>query len=338
MKKDVLIVKANQVVEAGYHLTTSEQRLILSAISKIPKGVEVSDESLYVVTVEDFKEFGVHPKTAYRDLREACERIYERSINLKIGNNIIKTRWVQQIAIGDQDWLQQTSNMFGFDMKIETDYLLVCIRFSKQIAPYLSNFTREFTKYLKSDIAGVSSAYTIRFYELICQYRSIGKREISIKDLRHMLQLENKYTLFADLKRWVIDTSVNEINEKTPMSVSYEVKKTGRRVTHLKLVFKEKTITKKNCIRNSNAFNSVIGQTGNEAKKTPSWQKNGLSDGQIKKIGCNIREFVDANSSKVSPSERGGYSTVFDDWKPLLKDPKTVGTFNMVQELLDRQK
>ena len=32
-----LIVKSNQVVEAGYELTTNEQRLILLGISKIPK-------------------------------------------------------------------------------------------------------------------------------------------------------------------------------------------------------------------------------------------------------------------------------------------------------------
>ena len=49
-----------------------------------------------------------------------------------------------------------------------------------------------------------------------------------------------------------------------------------------------------------------------------------------------MREFVDANSSKVSASERRGYPAVFEDWKPLLRDPKTVGTFNMIQELLER--
>lgn len=80
----------------------------------------------------------------------------------------------------------------------------------------------------------------------------------------------------------------------------------------------------------------LIGQTDNDAKKVHSWHTKGLSEGQIKKIGCNMREFVDANSSKVSASERRGYPAVFEDWKPLLRDPKTVGTFNMIQELLER--
>ena len=37
-----LIVKSNQVVEAGYELTTNEQRLILLGISKIPKEQDIN--------------------------------------------------------------------------------------------------------------------------------------------------------------------------------------------------------------------------------------------------------------------------------------------------------
>jgi plasmid replication initiation protein len=53
---------------------------------------------------------------------------------------------------------------------------VVGIRFSKEILPFISNLSREFTKYSLSDIAGMSSAYAIRIYELLSQYRSIGKR------------------------------------------------------------------------------------------------------------------------------------------------------------------
>lgn len=52
----------------------------------------------------------------------------------------------------------------------------------------------------------------------------------------------------------------------------------------------------------------------------------------------NVREFVDANSSKRSPTERRDYSAVFESWKILLKDPKTVNTFNLIQYLFNREK
>ena len=91
--------------------------------------------------------------------------------------------------------------------------------------PYLSNLKANFTQYLQSDISDVSGAYTIRFYELICQYRTIGKREVSIQDLRFILNIGDKYPLFYDFKKRVIEPAIKEINEKTPMQISYEQKK-----------------------------------------------------------------------------------------------------------------
>ncbi len=82
----------------------------------------------------------------------------------------------------------------------------------------------------------------------------------------------------------------------------------------------------------------VNGQTDNEAKKAPSWQIKGLSDGQIGKLAIYMKEFIDANSSKISPNDRRDYAPIFEDWKPMLKDPMQVGGFHKIQELLDRQR
>ena len=106
--------------------------------------------------------------------------------------------------------------------------------------PYLSNLKANFTQYLQSDISDVSGAYTIRFYELICQYRTIGKREVSIQDLRFILNIGDKYPLFYDFKKRVIEPAIKEINEKTPMQISYEQKKKGKTVVGIAFKFKEK--------------------------------------------------------------------------------------------------
>ena len=215
------IVKSNQVVEASYQLSAIEQRIVLAAISYIPKNQEVSDDELYSVGVEQLKELGVHEKTAYRDLKEGINRLYERSINLILDGKSIKIRWVQEIQFIDG---QSTAG----------------IRFSKEILPFISNLSREFTKYALSDIAGLSSSYAIRIYELLVQYRSLGKRQLAIDDMRTMLALGKKYPLFADFKKRVIDTAVEQINEHSPINVEYEQKKTGRKVTHILFTFKEK--------------------------------------------------------------------------------------------------
>lgn len=215
------VVKSNQVIEASYQLSAVEQRIILAAISLIPKSQVITDDELYPVSVNELQLLGVHEKTAYRDLKEGINRLYERSINLSVDDKSIKMRWVQEIQFLDSQGV-------------------IGIRFSKPILPFISNLSREFTKYALSDIAGINSAYAIRIYELLVQYRQIGKREITVESLRTMLELGKKYPLFADFKKRVIDTAVDQINEYSPLKVTYEQKKTGRKVTSVLFSFKEK--------------------------------------------------------------------------------------------------
>ncbi len=247
---DNLIVKDNDIVKASYQLTANEQRLILSAISKIPKGKPVSDREIYPIYAEDFIELGVHRKTAYREMNKAIDSLYEKNISIKQGNTIIKSRWVQMIIKMDRDWIRDNYHFFANDYEIgdefyveqafPADYCIIGIKFSEAVLPFISNLSSNFTQYLKQDIAGLSSAYAIRFYELLMQFKATGFVKITLFDLRNMLDLGNKYKATKDLRKWVIDTAIKEINEKSPVNVHYRLIKTGRRFTHLEMKFKQK--------------------------------------------------------------------------------------------------
>lgn len=49
---------------------------------------------------------------------------------------------------------------------------------------------------------------------MMMQFKSTGYRKITLDELRYALALGEKYPLVADLKRWVVDTAVKEINKK----------------------------------------------------------------------------------------------------------------------------
>ena len=287
LSKKELIVKSNQVIEASYQLSSTEQRIVLAAISKISRNDEITDDEIYRVTVDDLRNLGVHEKTAYRDLKDGVNRLYDRSINLAIDDESIKMRWVQSIR-----FLESKS--------------VVGLRFSKEILPFISNLSREFTKYSLSDIAGMSSAYAIRIYELLSQYRSIGKREIAVENLRTMLELGKRYPLFADLKRWVIDTAVDQINEYSPLKVTYEQKKTGRKVTHILFSFKEKT-------------KSISHQDTDIAK---DFYK--LTDAQINMFGNQLSRLHELSHLAF---EGESYEALASKIKDMLRDPKQQKQF-----------
>lgn len=231
--KELQVVKSNQIISASYRLSTSEQRVILSCIAQVRRDESVTDEKLYSVTAADLAELcGTDPKTAYRDLAAAAERLFERRITIMLepdgkSRSARKrlTRWVQ-----DVDYIPGEGR--------------VELRFGKTILPFLTGLTEQFTRYQLSDVAKMTSAHAIRLFELLAQYGGVGQREISIEQLRNWFQLEDSYPSIKDLKKWVIDPAVEQVNQHSPLSVQWSQRKTGRRVTHLIFEFAPKVAPK----------------------------------------------------------------------------------------------
>lgn len=269
------VVKSNQVIEASYQLSAVEQRLILAAISRIPKNQVITDDELYPVSVNELKQLGIHEKTAYRDLKEGVNRLYERSINIMIDKKSIKIRWVQEIQFLDSQGI-------------------IGIRFSKPIIPFISNLTREFTKYALSDITGISSGYGIRIYELLIQYKSIGKREFSVESIREMLEIGSKYSLFADFRKRVIDTAVDQINEHSPIQVTYEQKKTGRKVTHILFSFQQKEIKELDQGKSKflNMSDAQINMFGNQLAQLPDLAYLAVGNESYEALASRIKDML----------------------------------------------
>lgn len=217
-----LVVKSNHIIEASYRLSLAEQRLILCAITQVRRDQEVTDEVLYSVTATEIAELcGTDQRTAYRDLQAATERLQARRVALLLAPDgiIIRNKrkritcWVQTV-----DYIEQEGR--------------VELRFGKDILPYLTDLKREFTRYPLADIGKMKSAYAIRLYELLAQYQN-GHREIAIDDLRRWLVLEDRYPSIKDFKLRVLDPAVAQINEHSPLAVTWTQRKTGRKVTHL---------------------------------------------------------------------------------------------------------
>ena len=220
MNKELEVYKSNALMDASYRLTPSEQGIILSCISQIRKDEEVTDQTLYKVSVSNYIALtGADPNSAYRDIKNAALRLRGRMVkiyNLPNGGGKVKnkrqvliTGWVQSIIYSD-------------------DGGEVSLRFSHDMLPYLTNLSRCFTKYRLKDVAKMSSSYGIRLYELLKQWGSIGEKEISIEELKKAYQIEEKYKAIKDFKKYVLEPAVSDINAHSDLSVTWEQRKTGR--------------------------------------------------------------------------------------------------------------
>jgi plasmid replication initiation protein len=221
-----MVYKSNALVEAAYRLSVQEQRIVLACISQVRRDEAVTDEVLYSVRAADLAQLsGTAIEAAYSELKAAALRLKRREVRLTQEPNgkgkkpkVMITGWVQTIFYIEGEG------------RVE-------LRFTKDMLPYLTELTRQFTKYALTDVAKMESTYAIRLYELLMQWDSLGSREIELEQLREWLQLEGRYPSIKDFKKWVLDPAVAQINEHSPLTVEWAQRKTGRKVTHLLFTF-----------------------------------------------------------------------------------------------------
>lgn len=220
------VVKANALVESSYRLGVVEQRIILSCLSQLRKGEVITDDKFYTVSAREIGELSeTESKTIYGELAAASQRLRRKDVVIHYqpnGEGKLSTRL-------ETSWVQSC-------LYVESEGIIK-LRFSKDMVPYLSELQRHFTSYPLSDVIRMTSAHAIRLFELLVQYNSIGRRDISIDDFRNWFRLEDSYPLTTDLRRKVVEPAVEQINSYSSLVCKMTPIKSGRKVTHFRFSF-----------------------------------------------------------------------------------------------------
>src|SRR5450759_2594692 len=220
-KKALVVVKSNKVVEASYKLSLYEQRILLACIAQIKSKEELLEDCQFEISAANIADLAKleHLNKVYQLLAEAADKLLTR-----------------QVIINDPDPDNPKIKQRKMNWMSHIDYLpgegRVILQFSKGIIPYLSQLSREFTRYKLTCVTQFKSAYSIRLYELLVQWLSTGKRDVEVDWLKKQFQVEHNYPRVGDLKKWVIDVAKKEINEHSNIWVKYSQRKAGRTITH----------------------------------------------------------------------------------------------------------
>ena len=224
------VVKDNVLINASYMLDLVEQRIVLQGIVK-SRETEAGFNTLNPVRIhagEYEKQFGVTKDAAYKALKDAVLSLFERQFSfseLQDGKlKVVKSRWVSQIAYVDE-------------------LAEVQIIFSPAVASMCTRLESHFTSYDLDQIAGLTSKYAVRLYELVMSWKSAGKTPIIEKEeFREKIGLLDKkeYKDMCTFKKFVLDLAVDQINEHTDIKLAYEQHKSGRSITGFSFKFKQK--------------------------------------------------------------------------------------------------
>jgi len=155
-ERNELIVQHNNLMEARYRLSLQEKRLVLWLASQVKSTDE--DFKEHVLSINEFAKLtGVRKDRLYSDLQTITRRLMQRIISIyPIGEN----RLIQVAWLGGADY--------------KFDEGTVSLSFHPHLQPFMLNLRDHFTALNLSDLMGLQSVYSVRIFELLKQYESIG--------------------------------------------------------------------------------------------------------------------------------------------------------------------
>ncbi|MCG8079140.1 MAG: replication initiation protein [Candidatus Thiodiazotropha taylori] len=223
------VCKSNMLNNAHYDkITLVEQRVLLLGIAQLNPFEPVPDE-IEITAAAYAEAYGTPRNDVYKAFDHAATRLPDRT--LEVFDDVYGPERIH--------WLKPNTTAAELCPKGDGAFYLC---FSDEVKVYLAGLSRCFTEYELEKIAPLSSCYSIRLYELFCQWRSTGKLVITLEDFRGRLGLEDKYSEFFNLKQRVIDAAVKELCEKSGLRITWEVKRRSNKVVGLVFNFKEKSL------------------------------------------------------------------------------------------------
>lgn len=222
--KEHYTVMANDIVRGKQEMSLQEARIIRLLITQVVK--EDKDLKTYSCSIKDLATFlEIDDSNLYRDIKTICENLLQRIVRVESGDP--KKPW----------------KAFQWVQKAEYDGAgTITLMLSEQISPYVLELDRYFTQYQLENVLYMNSFYAIRLYELLradCYTLSSCSNEYSVNFLRTFFSCEDKYKLYGDFKRRVLEVAVKEINSKADIEIiNMNEYKTGRRITSVEFQVK----------------------------------------------------------------------------------------------------
>lgn len=223
---DLEVVKKNTLNECMHNLTLVEMRLMQLAIVDFRNKFEFDSNAVVEIHASVYAEtFNVSRQTAHEAILEAEKTLFQRQFTfINDEGRTVKSRWIAHVEYADN------SIKLGLSIPV----IDAISRIDGKETP--------FTRYHIEQTHALNSRYSLRLYELVIQYLKIGKTPIfELKKFRFQLGLlPENYKEMKNFKKYVLDLAVNEINEKTNITIGYEQKKKGRVITGFIFTVNEK--------------------------------------------------------------------------------------------------
>ena len=223
-QRQELVVKSNELLRnTRYTLSTTEQKLLVYIVSMI-KQDDKEFKEVEINIVEYCRLAGIETNSGniYQYIKDQIQVLANKSWWIPVNNNKeILFRWIDKASI-------------------EKGSGTIKIKLHDNLKPYLLDLRSNFTKYELINVLTLRGKYAIRLYELFKSYLWQGKWEISVEDLKSLLNVADKYKQFKEFKRSLLIPAIDEINKYTDLDITFDAIKKGKTVRDIYFSINEK--------------------------------------------------------------------------------------------------
>lgn len=312
-KNELLVSQSNYLTSACYSYTAQEKRILYKVIEQAwravnEKGQTLKDNPLLEIVQQD-KNFVMNltdfmneeqrenkGKTNYNEVYEAFLSLKKKDIS---GYNSQNGYFVVSSIVNSAYRIKEGQVSFSVSGIIWQAAL---------------DFSAGWTPIDLKIAMGFRSAYSMRFYEMAKRFQKSGKWIISVGDFRKMFGCEGKYQLTNELRRCIIDVAKKEMDEKSPISFTYECEKAGREIKNFVFNFYDKEEREKLLDPNIPANKYKISDNVRSYLK----DKFGMTDAQIDNNIKTLFRFEYIYKDSTIPLLNNNYEFI----KKNRKDPK----------------
>lgn len=188
-------LQSNAITGARYDYTVTEKRLIYHALMEVEKIVKngITDDffnrELDLLISESLLSRFDKSDNRFRDYRKAVVSLRKKDFSIDLPDD----GWIETGFIARGKYIKGK----GLDISISRDVL-----------PYLYELSKRYTILESTVLMTLQSKFSQRFYELCCQWRSVGKFDFTPEKLNDILSLKLQT---ASLKERVIEIAQAEL-------------------------------------------------------------------------------------------------------------------------------
>lgn len=222
------VATSNYLIRNQIVLSARERKIVTYLISRIKPGDD--SNTRYSFQIRDFCEVcGIDYFHNMEDIKDAIRNLANKS-----------------------EWVRTTDQINGKTVKAERlfrwmesvefvpDSGIVQFNFPRNMGQQLYELRSSFTEFQLISVLGMKNKYSIHFYQYLRSFKSVGKVEMTLEELREVLQLGDKYPDYKDLSKFVLKPVIREINLFSDIEVEMQkIRNEGRTVSSLLFLIKD---------------------------------------------------------------------------------------------------